>query len=257
MNRTLLVAVTALSLCSACAAPYIAVEPRYGVMDLDGDIAVSSGAITASNSLDALGLDDEEDAIGARVDARWLMPHLTVWGSQQDYEGDGTLDATLSQGGTTITAGTAVESELDLGMLNGVVTFDLFPGDTIEAGIGLGVSLFDVESKVTDPGVNSIDIDESLALPLIAGRLGAKFWRMEVEALLSGMALDVDGDDVTFHDLDLNARIRVLGSGDHATGHFVLGYRDVALDLDYDDGGDAVEANIELSGPYIGLRFRF
>ena len=104
MSRSLLVALTALVTCSSCAGPYIAVEPRYGRMELDGDIAVSSGAITANNSLETLGLDDEEDTFGARVDARWLMPHLTVWGSQQEFSGDGTLDATLSQGGTTITA---------------------------------------------------------------------------------------------------------------------------------------------------------
>ena len=54
-----------------------------------------------------------------------------------------------------------------------------------------------------------------------------------------------------------SVEIRVLGSGDHATGHLVLGYRDVLLDLDYDDSGDAVEAEIGASGPYIGLRFLF
>jgi hypothetical protein len=51
--------------------------------------------------------------------------------------------------------------------------------------------------------------------------------------------------------------MRVLGSGDHATGHLVLGYRHVALDVDYDDSGDAVELDLEFTGPYLGLRILF
>lgn len=258
MDRTFLSLTSALVLCCSCAGPYIAVEPRYGNMELDGDVAVSTGAVTASNSLDAVGLDDAEGTFGARVDARWLLPHLTVWGSQSSFDGDGTLEADLSQGGNTIVAGTDVKSNLDFDMLNAVLTFDLFPGDTIEAGIGFGAALLALDASITDPlGASDISLDESLPMPLVAARLGAKFWRLDIEALLSGMALDIDGNDATFYDLDLAARMRVLGSGDHTTGHLVLGYRHVALDVDYDDGGDAVELDLEFTGPYIGLRILF
>jgi len=258
MNRTILSLASALLLCSSCAGPYIAAEARYGSMELDGDVAVASGAITGTNSLDAVGLDDEEGTFGARVDARWLMPHLTVYGSQSSFDGDGTLEADLTQGGSTIVAGTDVESELDFDMLNAVLTFDLFPGDTIEAGIGFGAALLALDASITDPvGAADISLDEALPMPLVAARLGAKFWRLDLEALLSGMAMDIDGNDATFYDLDLTARMRVLGSGDHTTGHLVLGYRQVALDVDYDDSGDAVELDLEFTGPYIGLRFLF
>lgn len=258
MNMTILACTSALMLCSSCAGPYIAVEPRYGNLELDGDVAVASGAITSSNSLDAVGLDDAEGTFGARVDARWLMPHLTVWGSQSSFDGDGTLEADLSQGGNTIVAGTDVKSDFDFDMLAGVLTFDLFPGDTFELGIGFGAALLALDASITDPvGAADITLDESLPMPLVSARLGAQFWRLDVEALLSGMALDVDGNDATFYDLDLAARMRVLGSGDHATGHLVLGYRHVALDVDYDDGGDAVELDLEFTGPYIGLRILF
>ena len=258
MNRTLLTLAATLTLCSACAGPYIAVEPRYAQLSLEGDIAVASGAVTATNSVEALGLGDEEDTFGARVDARWLMPHLTVWGSSTGFEGDGTLEADLSQGGNTIVAGTDVESEFDFDMLNAVLTFDFFPGDTIEAGIGFGAALLSLDASITDPlGNADVTLDESLPIPLLAARLGASFWRLDIEALLSGMTLDVDGNDATYYDLDLTARMRVLGSGDHTTGHLVLGYRHVALEVDYDDAGDAVALDLEFTGPYIGLRFLF
>jgi len=248
----------ALALCASCAAPTIAVEPRLVTLKLDGEVKATSGASTASNSLDRVGLTDDQGAFGARVDAKWLSPHLTVSGFQSSHGGNGVLEADVSQGGITITAGTKVASDLDLGILNSLVTFDLAPTDALEAGLGLGVSLFDVDVGIRDKTTgDDVSSAEAFGLPVLAGRLGGKLGPIELEALLSGLSAKVDTDSVGFHDFDLSARMRVLGKGDHATGMVVIGYRDIELDLNYDDSGTAVDSTIGLSGPYVGLRLRF
>ena len=65
------------------------------------------------------------------------------------------------------------------------------------------------------------------------------------------------GNDLSFIDADLQGSIRVLGSGDRATGWVLFGYRYVGLDGDYSSGGDNVVLDLSFSGPYIGVSLSF
>lgn len=242
----------------ACSAPSARVIPRFGQFDVDGDIGVQQGtSVNAKASVDALGLEKDDSVIGVRVDAQ-LRRHWTFSFQDSTHDGDGVADATLSQGGVTINVGDPVSSEFDLGLYQAAVTWDLLPTDTAELGIGLGITGLDVKAKITETvGNQSVDTDELVAVPVLAGRFGVALGPVDVSGLLGWISVDYSGDEVSFLDFDGMASVRLLGDGDRLAGWIAVGYRYVDAEIAYDDGGDAVDAQIDFSGPWIGLMLSF
>lgn len=252
--RSLIGFATALTI-AACSAPRFDATPRWGTLDIDGSLGVASGSVTAKADLNQAGLQEDDSVLGARLDFDWGPSHLMVSGQQSEHGGDGTLDATISSGGTTITAGTDVASELDLGLYSAAYTFDFVPTDLIEVGLGFGVSYLDIKASFTDSITNdTINGDESLPIPVLAARLGTRLWKIDASLQAQGISATVDGNEITYVDLDLMAKLHLLGGEDHLGGHLTAGYRWVDLELEYEnDDGDQVDGDATFSGPYVGL----
>lgn len=255
MRSLLVLAAASVALTSACSTPRFDITPRWGPLDIDGKLGVSTGNVVAKADLNTAGLQEDNSVLGARVDFDWGPSHLMISGQRSDHGGDGTLDATFSSGGTTITAGTPVASELELGLYTAAYTFDFVPTDLVEVGLGLGVSYLDLSASFTDMGtMEVIDGDQDLPVPVIAARLGTRIWRIDASLQAMGIAGKVDGDELSYIDLDLMAKLHLLGGEDHLGGHLTAGYRWIELELDYDnDDGDEVDGDMTLTGPYIGL----
>src|SRR5262245_7049598 len=242
-----------LFLASACSTVHLAVLPRVGNFEPEGEIALSGSAggvgVDATNSVEALGLVEDEGVPGIRADLDWGRSRWTLAWQQSEHGGTGTLEAEISDDDASIAAGTQVDSVFDMGLGEFLVTFDVVPGDTFELGLGLGATLFDLDVSVTDPlGGDTVDPDEStFAAPLVALRGGVRFGRVDLEALLGGIDFTYDGDSASLYDLDVLARVNLLGEHGRAHGALVVGYRLVDLDLDYDedDGSGQVEADVD------------
>lgn len=238
---------------AACAAPSVEVAPQYGVERVRGRFGVSSGSSSAQSSLDDLGLGGREGALGARADLRWGSPHLSVSYTAASFSGDGTATTEFSQGGTTISAGEHVASDLDVGVGSAALTFDLVPGETVEAGIGIDLTTVDFRGSVESTSNGErIATNELLPIPALAARAAVHLGRVEASVLLSGSRLDLRGDTLDFYDIDLRAQISVF-----AHGALALGWRRVDVRVDYKDGSDRVKADVALDGPYIALVFGF
>lgn len=237
-----------------CSAPGAMFTPRLGQLDPSGDIGIQQGSsVSATSDVEALGLEKDSSVIGGRVDVEFGA-HLTVSASQSSHDGDGTAQATISSGGVTITAGTPVSSELDLGVYDAMLTWDLVPTDAFELGLGVGVAAFDVDATFTDQtSGESVSTDQVLPLPLVVGRVGFSIWRIDVSGLVGWMEFDYDGDDVSMLDADVMAALRLLGDDGGLAGHLAIGYRFISAEVDYEDGSDAVQADLDFEGPYIGL----
>ncbi|MCC7013457.1 MAG: hypothetical protein IT454_12910 [Planctomycetes bacterium] len=251
MNR--LIPSLALALLGACAAPQLTLQANYGPFTPEGKIQIDSvgSPATSENSAGDLGLDDDASTVGARFDLKFGSPHLTLSTQASSWDGDGILSADF--GG--ISASTAVESELDLALHRGVITFDMVPTDFVEFGLGLGVTVVDIEASVTDNlGVVTEEVDESLPVPLLAARLGGRFWLLDAEALVAGLTADVDGDEATYLEIDVNAKLAFLGEHGGLSGSVVLGWRQIDLEVDYADDTDDVHADLTFDGPYFGLQ---
>lgn len=250
--RSLVLALPLTSLV-ACGAPGIEATPFYGFSKFDGDFAISNGSVSATTSMESIGLDDREGLPGARVDFKWGAPHLSVQIAQTDTSGDGTTDTQLTQGGVTINAGAAVDSDLDLTYGNAVVTFDLVPTDLVEVGLGLGVAYTDIETNVQETGTaNRVSTDEQVPVPVLALRAGVDLGPFAVDALVTGVDVSYSGDDLTFYEVDVRARWKAF---EH--GHLLVGWKRWSVDLDYEDGSDNVKLDVDADAPYVGIAISF
>ena len=243
---------------SSCAT--VSVIPRYGRLNIDGSIGVNgaSSGSSARNDYKAMGLQDDTSVPSGRVDLGAAGVKATFSLSQSSHGGTGTLQSDVSDGTTTIPAGTSVNTDFDVVLGQGIVTWDLVPGDLVEAGIGLGVSAFDVDARITNPAASqSIGAHGFLPVPVVAGRVGLDFGKIDVSLLADGMDVRADGKDVTLLDLDFMARWKLIGTVGGFAGALAAGYRYVDLRFDTADSSKSIESTTRLSGPWIGLSLGF
>ena len=254
LGRSLLpVALVPLAAC----VPSLTITPRFGQLELDGELAISAAGLNASNDLDDLGLDDQEGEFNGAIDFKWGGPHVTVSTVSSAFSGTGVLEADFDLGGTVITAGTTVDSDLDIGVDTAVITWDIAPTEMVEIGVGLGVSALDFDSSFTDLSTGDVvATDEQVPIPVVAGRVGVGFGKFAVTGLIAGVTLAVDGNDITYYDLDVSGRYSFF---DLATGtaSLTLGFRQITTDVQYDDDDDEIDLDMDFSGPYIGFELRF
>lgn len=245
-----------------CHAPSLDVTPRVLFVELDGSLAAdrTSGSLTASQETtwDRLGLDDSVTAFSPRADLHLGPIDLTLDYVASDFEGTGTTDAELELDGITIAAGTDVESKLDLAVWRLSSTFDFFPTDFADLGLGLGIAAVDFDAAIVDPlGNATISADEIVPMPYVAVRGGLDWGDLEAEALLGVLAVDAGEYEASYLDLDLFVRYQVFGGSSRASVSIVGGYRLVELDAEYEDDNDRVAFDTSISGPYLGATVTF
>jgi hypothetical protein len=248
-----------LALLGACSTPRLEVMPRVQEAKLGGTIgAGTTGMTIPNNDIDSdLGLGQSSSEFGGRADLSFAAGTWTFAYAPASFSGSGTLNADITNGGVTIPAGTAVDSNVKMDIGSVLWTHDFIPGDNFELGLGLGAHLLDFKGTITD-GTNTLSFDQSAPVPVLALRGGAAFGAFDVSALLSGMQFKSGSDDATFFDADVMGRWRFLGGVEgHLSAALVVGWRKTDVKLDYTDGADHVNADLNVSGIYYGLSVGF
>ena len=111
--------------------------------------------------------------------------------------------------------------------------------------------------SITSPGDN-IATDEQVPVPMLAGRAAVEVWELELEGLVSGLSVDVDGNTATVIDLDVALNWELVDLGGTAMGAITLGYKSFDIDVEYDDGADgSVDLDLAFTGPYFGITLTF
>lgn len=253
ISRPLQALALALLACGCQLTPSLVVTPRLGMLDVGGDVFVSSSNASVATDADDLGFDDDGSVFEPRVDFSWGPAHVMGTVYSASYEGTGTAEGQLDLGTVTINAGDQVESVLDVTSVNLVTTFDLIPTELVDLGIGLGVRVIDFDGKVTSLSTSeSIASNETFALPVAAARAAVGIGPFELSLVGSGLAGSYDGIEASVLDLDLMGEYTFEEFlGFH--GALVLGYRYISVAVDYTDSGSDVDADLDFQGPYIGL----
>ncbi len=255
-SRQILLA-SGLLLLGACATPSLQGAARYGRTQLDGGILTNSGGVGTRNTWDGLGLGSTEDTPGASVDFKWGGPHLSVSTEKSSFSGRGTLQSTIDLGGNTINTGQTVDSDLDIGISSAILTWDIAPTD-FELGLGLGLFALDLDMRFRDVATSTVvSSSETVPIPVLAARLGLSRGPWKLGGTLSGIDVDISGDQARFVDLDLFGQYSFAGGDKHLNAAILFGYRSTDLSVQYDDGTDNVDADLTATGPYIGLRLSF
>ena len=252
-------ALLALTLLGSCyGLPKAGFTPRFLSMDIEGDILVNNGDVSIAGTSDSLGMQKDSNSFAPRADFEWGAFELTIANSSTDHSGTGVAEVQLDLGGGEfIDVGDPVRTGFELELTELIMTWDVIPGDTVDFGIGFGVTLADVAMNfATNDLAESYSTDEALPIPMLAGRLGLELGDFNFEALVAGLSVNVDDDSVTVVDMDIALRYNLIDLGGEVMGAISAGWRSFDLGLDYDeDTGEAVDINIGFSGPYIGISF--
>jgi hypothetical protein len=242
-------------LCS-CALPGLRVAPRYGLYEVSGEGAVGAGPGSASFDLEQAGVDSVE-AVGVRADLKFGLTHIIATADLPEFDGTGTLGAAIDDGmGNTIPANTPVRTQLDFALANGLVVFDLVPGDTFEVALGVGAAYISVDQRYLDVGsMVEVRVDEDFILPVLAGVFAFHLFSYEVGAMVSGISADYDGDSVFFFSGDIYGRMKLFGGTHRVRGSLTAGFWLNQTEIEYADGPGFVETEITLMAPYIGVEF--
>jgi len=233
--------------------PSLVAVPRIGGLSIDGDVNVSSSGASVSSNTDELGLEDDNVVFEPRLDFGWGPAHVMATAYSAEYDGRGAAKGQLDLGGVVISAGEQVESSLDITSANVVTTFDLIPTDVVDLGLGVGARVIDFDGQIRSlSSGQSIGSSQTFVMPVVAVRGAAALGPFDLSLIGSGLTGSYANIDATVVDLDLMGEYRFDEFlGFH--GSLVLGYRYIGVDVEFADQGGNIDANLDFSGPYVGL----
>lgn len=239
---------------AGCSAPSLLVTPRVAYVGLDGDFASDTNISGVPTSIDSLGLDEEEAEFAPRVDLTFGGLQWTVDYADFQFVGSGRATADIVIEGVTFEANDDIDTDIELSLLRSLWTWDLVPTDLVDVGLGFGLALADVSVALqdADPPFESASTDEVVPLPFAALRAAVSLGDFGAEAQVGYIDVEVDDVEAGYLDVDAMAYwqfVDAAGAGFRLVG----GYRFVDVDAAFEDGSDQVDANLEFSGPYLGL----
>ena len=242
---------------AGCSAPSLRLTPRIAEVGLGGDFGASVSGSGGTTTVDGLGLDEEQSEFIPRADLEFGPLIWTVDYGSMAFTGTGFASAPITIDNVEIEVGGPVDSDIEMTLLRSIWTWDLFPGDTVELGIGFGLGGADVSVRLEDLAPDGGDAsqasaEESVPLPFIAARGGVELGPLGAEALVAFIEVDVEEVDASYFDVDAHAYWKFIDKAGLGA-RLVIGYRLIDVTANFDDGADVVNAEFEFSGPYAGI----
>lgn len=226
------------------------IRGTYWFPDLSATAQTTTAGLpdTKFDLKDDLGVDDE-DFLSGEAFLRFGRVHLRVGYTQIGFDGTTTLTQDIEFNGQTFQVSDHVISSLDLKMFDAEVQVDILRPDFVAASFYLGL-IGKMKYVDGDLELSSTALTESesfeLPIPMVGLAAGAGFLNdfLRFDARLTGMAYS--GNHL--YEADAFASVvpfpflRIQG-----------GYRYIDLKADEDD----LLADVELSGPYVGVQLSF
>ncbi|MDF1837849.1 MAG: hypothetical protein P1V35_08275 [Planctomycetota bacterium] len=243
---------------SSCTAPSITAGLGMAQLATEGSFGATDSGAVVTSSMKSLGLDQEETAILPRVFLRDGRRALELSGFQVDYEGQGVVESTITMNGTTLLAGTAVDSQFGMGAYSGVLTWDVASFGSSKLGLGFGLEWINLDVGLDETaGALSLRSNQQFPLPLIGVRLSSEDSPVSGSMNVGYISLSAPEATATVLDVDARVDVRLRGRKGGTLVLGMLGYRNFDMDVSYDDGGSQIEADFQIGGPYVGLRISF
>ena len=227
----------------------IEIEGRMWNVKLDSTVkVVENGIGTDVKLVDDLGFEERKNFFEGRLQVKFARKHkFNLEYIPLKWDADKILTKTIQFSGQAYTAGTRVQSSLDLKFFKGGYEYDFLVGSSGFLGGTLDVLVANgnIQVKAPDLAIDQKE-DKTVPIPMIGliGRVYPIKW-VNLTAKASGLPLGSYGY-VFDAEASLNINpIRYLGiSG---------GYRYFSADLKYNDNF----LNYRLDGPFVGLDLRF
>ncbi len=242
----------------SCTAPSVTAGVGMAQLATSGSFGATDSGAVVTSSMESLGLDQEENALLPRIFMRDGRRALELSGFRVDYEGQGAVESTITLNGTTLLAGTAVDSQFGMGAYSGVVTWDVASFGGSKLGLGLGMEWISLDVGLDESvGALSLRSNQQFPLPLIGLRLSSPDSPVSGSMNVGYISLSAPEAKATVLDVDARVDVRLLGKSGGTLMLGMVGYRNFDMDVSYDDGGSQIEADFQIGGPYVGLRISF
>jgi hypothetical protein len=252
---TVLLAAAGLAGCTS-SDPLLRVDAALFTPSFGGDIGLSTTTdtdVTTVNISSDLDLGSTEYVPYLRGEFDIGPFNLAASGFKTSQDGTGTVTADFGD----ITAGSTVESEIDLTLVQARAVFDVLDLDMVKLGLGLAAEWVDFHFDQREQVFGlSETIDVTQVVPLIAahGAVGIElphFVPLRFDVNAAGMSLNLSDLDGTI--LDVEALLR---ADFDRVGCFV-GYRYILIQTDGNIDDQSVDANVTLAGWIAGVSVRF
>jgi len=224
-------------------------EGRYWKPKLDSTIKIVDDDIgTDIKLVDDLGFEEKKDFGEVRGQIKFFGKHKFNFSYLPlKWDGDNILTETIEFDGQTYTAGTRVQSKLEMKMFKGGYEYDLIASRYGFLGFTFDVLLADTFVQLKAPAL-ALDekYDATVPIPMIglSGRVIPIKW-VSVTGKISGLPMGGVGYILDAEaSLDINP-VKYVGIS--------VGYRFLRMDLEYDDN----KADFKLDGPFAALKVRF
>jgi hypothetical protein len=207
------------------------------------------------NAEEDLGLDDVIEQARIEFDVRMSeRNHVRIDYFKLDRFGEVILPNAISFGDFNFNAGARFRSKLDWRTLSLNYSYSLLKGERFEAGLGLGLHIFEIHAEGSQPGTLNRDRGEEAGIFPTAG-VNAAFRiskRWAVTARYNALQVDVDEGSGTY--VDGHADIQYRWRKNFAVG---LGYNLLDIDLTLVDVDEPFFFNLNAKGPELFFRAAF
>jgi len=172
-----------------------------------------------------------------------LIPNVRLQYTDLSYEGDGELN----QGFDGVNFNGPVATEFDISQIDLIAYWRLLD-NIVNLDLGLQVAKFDGDMNISqaDPSSNAstTSVDETIPMAYVSAGVDLPFIDLSLTGSLS-TGSNTDNQATDFK-ISLNYEIDTIGAE--------LGWRRFELEL---DDVSNVDADLELSGPYLGVSIHF
>ncbi len=188
--------------------------------------------------------DESQGVVGFEITHQLpLIPNLKLRHTEIDTTGGGTASTQIIFGDQTFTAGTDLNSVIDI-RYSDVILFYRVIDTFFQVDVGITTKLIDGEIKLSSTTNSRL---ERFASPVTMGYVG-----FQLNTPVDGLSLSANGSllDLGTHNIsDYSAQV----SYEHASGFGAnLGYRAINLEV---DGLDGVDADATIDGAYLNLSY--
>jgi hypothetical protein len=202
-----------------------------------------------------LGLDDVIEQARIEFDVRMgERNHVRIDYFKLNRFGQVTLPNPISFGDFNFDAGDTFRSKLDWRALSLTYTYSLFRAERFEAGLGLGLHIFEMHADGGEPGTLNRDRGEEAGV-FPTGAVNAAFRiskRWAVTARYNALEVDVDEGGGTY--TDVHADIQYRWRKNMVVG---LGYSNINIDLELDEVDEPFLFTLDTKGPELFFRASF
>ena len=155
-----------------------------------------------------------------------------------------------------IPKGAEVTSKISMNIYSIIWTKELASSRRSAFGLGAGLMLIDYRSNYRIDGYTDTgEFGQLYPAPMISFSYTYMMKQLELHALVGGVGVKINGNEVAYMNLDAAARL-VLFKSDKWLGLFSVGIKFIPFHLLIETEEFSYVNNMTMSGPFAGFRFR-